>query len=124
MDQQTLVLFVGIGTIVAIAALLVVAFLQHRTVAALVTVLSGVNSNDAVIAAIKGATEGIPQSVFNQALAVAAAGRSFAPNDDLKALVDQLTGLIDRVDNDPNNDPVKTLKQVQAVLDNAPVPKG
>lgn len=117
MDNQTL--FVGLGTIAAIVGLLIVAFLQHRTVAALVDVVSGVNSNDAVIAAIKGATEGIPQSAFNQVLSVLAAGRTFAPTPDLQDLIDQLTVLLDKVDNDSTNDPAATIKLIKAVVANA-----
>jgi hypothetical protein len=115
-DQQTLNLFFGIAAIGAVVGLIIAMVLMHRQVTAVTSVLENVNSNPAVISAIRGATEGIPQVAFQQLLTTLSALRTFAPNSDSQALIDQLTQLLDRVDHDPTNDPAATLAQVKTII--------
>jgi len=124
MDQQTLNLFFGIAAIGAVVGLIIAMVLMHRQVTAVTTVLENVNGNPAVIAAIKGATDGIPQVTFQQLLTTLSALRTFAPNSDAQALIDQLTQLLDRVDHDPNNDPTATLAQVKTIMAPSRLPNG
>lgn len=106
MDQSTLNLFFGVGSVGAVLGLIIVAFLQHRQLGALTDVLAATNSNPAIVSAIKGATDGIPQVAFVKALAVLSALHTLAPGQDQQALIDQLSQLLERVDHDPSDDPI------------------
>lgn len=105
MDQQTLNLVYGLAVLVAIIGLLVAIYLQHRTINSLVVYVKNVNDTPAVISAIKGATEGVPQDAFAKMLSALATAKAFAPGTDAKALIEQLDLLIRRIDHDLSNDP-------------------
>jgi hypothetical protein len=104
-ENQTVTLIFGISTIGGVIGLLVAIGLQHRQISALITTLRTVNDNPAVVSAIKGATEGVPQEAFDKALSLLSTARMFAPSEELRTLTDQITALLLRTDHNPANDP-------------------
>ena len=97
MDQQASIIL-GLGGLGGLVALIIVVFLQHRTITSVTGALQGVNNNPAFLKLAEGATNGIPQDVFIKILAALSAARAIDPNADQQALIDQIAALVKNVE--------------------------